>query len=1093
MKESNLIFRKLEDFIRKYYVNELIRGILLFIALGLLYFLFILFIEYFLWLKPKFRTILFWIFVVLEVYLLARFIVFPVFRLFKFKKGINHKQAATIIGSHFEDVKDKLLNFIQLNEDAGQATSSDLLLASIEQKASALKPIVFSNAVDFKTNRKWLPFALLPVAIICFLYLTDTNRFIAQSFNRVVHFDTEYLAPAPFEFVVLNANLVAEESTDFILRVRTEGRVVPDKVLIYIGEESYFLEQSNSGEFSYRFTNVVDAVSFHLEGNSVRSKEMNLVVTAVPTIKDFEMKLSFPAFLGRRSEVIKGTGNAIVPEGTVVSWVLTTASTEAVALEFGSVREGFSRDKNRFILSKKLVHNVDYQIVTSNSTAKRHEKLNYQIAVVKDQYPIISVVKSPDSLKVASSYVIGQVSDDYGLSKLQIVYYDQKKPTVVQKALLPIKNGVFDQFVFSFPGTVKVKEGVVYNYYFEVFDNDVLNNFKGVRSDIFSSRVSTEEEIVDQIFDQQSDNIKGLQLSIKKQEKQLSDLSKLQKLGKEKESFGYTEQKNVKDFIQQQKKQDEMMREFASKLKENLNKEKSDKRDEFKDALENKADKASDDVDKNKKLLDELQALNDKINNEELSEKLDKFKQNSRNQVKNLQQLVELTKQFYVKKKAEQLADKLDKLGEKQEALSQADKSNTAEKQKNINDSFNAIKEELVGLNKDNKQLKKPLDIGDDAAGEKAINNDLDKALDALNKEGSTKAKSSQKSAAGKMKALSKKMSSSLSSSESEQMEEDVKMLRQIVDNVLAFSLAEEVVMLDVRNLNSSSLSYNKNIKKQQDLRLQFKHIDDSIFAMSIRNPKFTEDVTKEIGNTQYNLDKALESLVESRIAKGVSHQQYVIAASNKLGDFLSSILGNMQNELSGASGGKPKKGEGQGMQLPDIIAKQQGLGEKIKEVGKKDGKSGEKKVGGSKGDPEGRDGEGNAKDLLEIYKEQRALREALESELKKQGVDGQGRNAVDQMKQIEKDILNKGITNETSQKVLNVKQELLKLKSAMRTQGEDSARQSEVGGKQYSNSSKALPNALLEYLNSIEILNRQSLPLRSNLNRKVQEYFNKK
>jgi hypothetical protein len=36
------------------------------------------------------------------------------------------------------------------------------------------------------------------------------------------------------------------------------------------------------------------------------------------------------------------------------------------------------------------------------------------------------------------------------------------------------------------------------------------------------------------------------------------------------------------------------------------------------------------------------------------------------------------------------------------------------------------------------------------------------------------------------------------------------------------------------------------------------------------------------------------------------------------------------------------------------------------------------------------------------------------------------------------------------------------------------------------------LPDALLDYLNSIEILNRQSLPLRSNYNRKVQEYFNK-
>jgi regulatory protein YycI of two-component signal transduction system YycFG len=49
---------------------------------------------------------------------------------------------------------------------------------------------------------------------------------------------------------------------------------------------------------------------------------------------------------------------------------------------------------------------------------------------------------------------------------------------------------------------------------------------------------------------------------------------------------------------------------------------------------------------------------------------------------------------------------------------------------------------------------------------------------------------------------------------------------------------------------------------------------------MSIRNPSLLTRLQK-IG-MQYNLDKSLESLVESRIAKGVSHQQYAIAASNK-------------------------------------------------------------------------------------------------------------------------------------------------------------------------------------------------------------------
>jgi hypothetical protein len=79
-------------------------------------------------------------------------------------------------------------------------------------------------------------------------------------------------------------------------------------------------------------------------------------------------------------------------------------------------------------------------------------------------------------------------------------------------------------------------------------------------------------------------------------------------------------------------------------------------------------------------------------------------------------------------------------------------------------------------------------------------------------------------------------------------------------------------------------------------------------------------------------------------------------------------------------------------------------------------------------------------------------------------------------MKQMEKDLLNKGFNKQTLQRTIDVKQELLKLKSALQTQGEDNSRKSEVGEKQFSNQAKALPDAILEYLNSIEILNR-SLP----------------
>ena len=1101
MEQSNFIYQKLELFIKKFYTNELIRGMIFFIGLGLLYFLFTLFVEYFLWLKPMGRSFLFWIFVGVEVFLFLRFILFPIFQLFKVKNGIGYKDASTIIGNHFPEVSDKLTNFIQLSNDRNQ---SELLLASIEQKANALQPIPFGNAINYNANRKYLPLAIIPILFFIVFYLSGNSKILSQSLNRVVHFKDQFSRPAPFQFVILNPKLQTEQNKDYIIRVKTEGKVIPENAIIFIGNESYYMQTTIAGEFQFKIEKPASNVLFHLEANAVSSPEYELNVITVPSIANFEMRLNFPAYLNKKAEIIKGNGNAIIPEGTRVTWKINTQATQNINWTDLTSIFPFSRIENDFMLSKYILQNTSYQILTSNAKVKNYEKLNYQISVIKDQSPTINVNNAPDSLHVEKKYVLGQISDDYGLSKLHVVYYPKSNPRATKRGIIAIKVALNDQFVFAFPGTLPVEPGVNYDYYFEVFDNDVIHNFKSTKSSVFSARIATNEEKENQDLQQQNDNISSLEKSLKNQDKQLSDLDKLRKTGKEKDNLEFKDQQKINDFLKRQNQQDKMMKDFAEKMKDNLDKSKTDKKDEFKEELQKRLDNIDKDLDKNKKLLDELKELNDKIKKEDLMEKMDQFKQNSKNQTKSLEQLVELTKKYYVQKKAEQLKDKLDKLSEKQEDLSNKEKENNTEKQEDINKDFDKIQDDLKDLDKENKELKKPLDISFDKEQEKSIDDDLKKASDELQKSNKEKAKPKQKSAAKKMKQLSQKMERDMEQGEMEQLEEDVAMLRQILDNLLAFSFSQEDVMAKFKTISIGSPAFNKYLKTQQDLKLQFKHIDDSLFAMSLRNPKMGENITKEIGNALYNMDKSLETLADAQVPKGVSHQQYTISSANKLADFLTDILNNLQMSMSSMGAGKPKPGKGEGMQLPDIIKKQDALGEKVKDGIKKGQKPGEGKDGkkskeqgktgsdGQKGE-NGEDGEGDAKAIMEIYKEQKQLREALQNELDKKGLGGNGQNALEQMKQIEKQLLNKGFKNETLQKILNVKQELLKLNTALQQQGQESKRQSETNKKDFNNQSNALPPALLDYLNSIEILNRQSLPLRTNLNQKVQDYFNKK
>ena len=52
----------------------------------------------------------------LNLIVLAKYIVYPLFQLLRISKTIDYKDAVRIIGSHFPEIDDKIINILQLNE-----------------------------------------------------------------------------------------------------------------------------------------------------------------------------------------------------------------------------------------------------------------------------------------------------------------------------------------------------------------------------------------------------------------------------------------------------------------------------------------------------------------------------------------------------------------------------------------------------------------------------------------------------------------------------------------------------------------------------------------------------------------------------------------------------------------------------------------------------------------------------------------------------------------------------------------------------------------------------------------------------------------
>src|SRR5699024_9411200 len=95
----------------------------------------------------------------------------PLLKYFNIGSRISNAQAATIIGNHFPEVQDKLLNVLQLKEQADIDVDNSLLLASIEQKTGNLQVVNFPKAIDLKQNRKYLKYALPPLVILLLLII----------------------------------------------------------------------------------------------------------------------------------------------------------------------------------------------------------------------------------------------------------------------------------------------------------------------------------------------------------------------------------------------------------------------------------------------------------------------------------------------------------------------------------------------------------------------------------------------------------------------------------------------------------------------------------------------------------------------------------------------------------------------------------------------------------------------------------------------------------------------------------------------------------------------------------------------------------
>lgn len=1085
------LINKIQAFRKKYYTNKLLRGLIYIIGLGALLWLAISGVEAVGNLSKNYRLILFMLGIAGYLILILNFIIVPLSYLLKISKGLNLEESSKLIGRHFPEIDDKLLNTIQLSQNSEH---NELAKAALDQRTLELKVFEFRAAVDFKANLKHWPLIALPALVILLIFSFDKGDDLIRASKRISAYQEEFIPKAPFSFFLENEDLIIEIGEEINIELELRGNKLPSSVQIVLNEQIVDMSSDATGSFDYLFKNLQKDQTFYFSAGPYKSTEYKIRVLRTPIIDRMEAVVSPPSYTGISAYKALNTRSFEAPEGSQIHWQLEARETDVLKFNTNLDTLEFVNTKAGYQLKQYVSKSFDYSLDLLNSDILKRSMTIGRVNVQKDLRPRVKAEFERESNLL---FFKAEASDDYGLSKWDLIIKVNEKEILIRSTMasdLGI-SGLMDL------DSLKIEQATLAEVFIRVFDNDGVNGSKSTDSKSYNIELKTIDERRSDLKESYAQSSESRKSLIKDMEETSKSLDELSKEIKTKGDLSWEDKEALKELLE--KKKDlakkaadlKKLEEEIKKEEEFLNGEKEELKEKEKDVEElNEKSKEEEEL---QKLMEEIEEYLDKLDTKKLLEKMDELKQNSLEEVRKEKRMESLLEDLKLQRDALKLSDDLEKLAEKQEELSKEEGLNdkeAADKQEEINKEFSELEKKSEELREKNSKLDEKLEKENFDESKENAKYELEKAGD-KSKSKQEKSKS-QKSAAEEMSEMSKKMFSSIMGMSSDQQKENMENLQQILENLESLSFGIEGVADKAKVLNGNTPAVKPLLIKQKELELGSKVIKDSLIALSQRAPQIEEKVFEELRTIETSFKNGQAEMEEMRSAKAAEYQQGAMTSANELALILDAALRQMQQQMAQAMKGDQsceKPGQGKPSmsnmrKLQSELAKEMGEQMKGNKPGQNEGEKGQMGEGGTEG---AQGSGGNSKELAKMLAKQEALRRALEKE--SEGIDGSGdlKKAIEEMKELERDIINNNLSQESLNRVKRIESRLLNSAKAELEREKDEKRESKG-----SDLEQLYQEALEEYLNKKkvdrEVLRRSSYRLNEFYKKQSAEYLNR-
>ena len=1085
-EKFNILVDKLNSFKLKYYSYKLLKGVVTSFFFILMVFTAFSVIEYFVFLSSEIRKIVFFGFFIFSVLLLVQFVIIPLLKMLHILKPIDLKTTTKIIQKHFSGIEDKLLNIIELRELPQNQYSNELILASIDQKIEQLKVFDFNEAVKFRNLKYVFIYLIISVLVSVGIFISNKNIFI-ESTNRLVHFNTTFIKPAPFVFKLENEKLQVKKGDSYLIRVLVEGDEIPEIVYINIEGNNYLMKTTSTGLFEFEMISVINQVNFYFTDLKYNSDKYVLQMLPKPGITSFKTTIYPPSYTGLQSQILDNIGDLQITSGTKVDWSFNGIDIDSVFVMVNdSVKIKATKNSGNFVISSNIYKSTNYNVYIQNAVTAPELALSYSIEVIPDLFPEIEIQQVIDSLQLTRIYFKGNIGDDYGFSDLSFHYNIENTDSSIS---IPIVKMLTDQefyYVFDF-NDINQTKGIV-SYYFSVTDNDAINNYKTTTSDNFIFEFPDKEEVLandkEQFEKLQSNIDKSRDLA--KEIKQ--DLNNLQLKNMDTNVSDWEKSQMVSDIISKQNKLEQLYEQIKQD-NENLNnylnsfdpknEEIKEKQKQIEELLEEVF------TDELKKLMEEFNKLAEEFNSQKLNQLSENMNLTFDDLEKQLERNLEMLRKLKVEQKLQDVIDEIKEIAKEEENLVKE-----LEERKNfdeINEKVSKHQEQTKSIENRlkealnlNEELKKPMNFDEFEQEFNDVDKGFEETKNELSKKNKKKSGENIKNNSERLQNMAFGMQQMLDMNTKQQNMENIANLKQILSNLIFLSFSQEKVLTELNGIaDKDPLIFQLN-KDQKRIIEQSKIVKDSLYTLAMRTPQITSMVNNELLAMEMNLKKANEEMQEALFPNARVSQQFVVTSFNNLALMLNEALENLENQMANAQPGdqeceKPGNGKpGMNMLKQTSESIKQQLQQMIEQM--------------KNGNPQNM-GKQMGESLMQHEMMQQMLRDLMNNGSVGSDAKKQLQQIDNMLEQNRKELMNKSINAQTIARQNQITTRLLEAEKAEMERDFEDKRESETADEFYSN-----PVKFFEYKEkenfSIEYLNKNSHKLHNFYNSKYKQYL---